>query len=286
MLINLHSHSNYSDGVNPPSKVIDLFADESLDLVALTDHDTIFGLEEAKKRSKEKGITFLSGIEFSTSLADTPLSFANDYTVCHILAYGFDIDMMKERIKEHHAKMKAGVTALIKELKELGYDVDTSELPNNDFWISIDVARLLVKKGYSNNVWATFGTIISKAKNRRMFFVNPKDIISLIHDCGGLAFLAHPFDIIQDDMKVRVPLEATEELIPYLISIGIDGLEAHYSAYSQERQAYIEDVANKSNLLISYGTDFHGGRSYKETMYVEVKPLPKWIEQLLNKKTI
>jgi len=286
MRINLHSHSNYSDGVNPPSKVIDLFADESLDLVALTDHDTIFGLEEAKNRCKEKGIAFLSGVEFSASLADTPLSFANDYTACHILAYGFDIDMMKERIKEHHAKMKAGVTALIKELKELGYDVDNSELPNNDFWISVDVARLLVKKDYSNNVWATFGTIISKAKNRRMFFINPKDIISLIHDCGGLAFLAHPFDIIQDDMKVRVPLEVTEELIPYLISIGIDGLEARYSAYSQERQTYIEDVANKNNLLISYGTDFHGGRSYKETMYIEVKSLPKWIEKLLNKETI
>ena len=285
MRINLHSHSNYSDGVNPPSKVIDIFADERLNLVALTDHDTIFGLEEAKRECEEKDIAFLSGIEFSASLADTPLSFANDYTVCHILGYGFDIDMMKQRIKEHHAKMKTGVAALIKELRELGYDVNISKLPNNDFWVSVDVARLLVKKGYSNNVWATFGTIISKAKNRRMFFVNPKDIINIIHECGGLAFFAHPFDIIQDDMKIKVPLEVTEEIIPYLISVGIDGLEARYSAYSPEKQAFIEDVANKNNLLISYGTDFHGGRSYKETMYIDVQPLPQWIERLLNKKT-
>ncbi|MFA5422143.1 MAG: PHP domain-containing protein, partial [Bacilli bacterium] len=177
MRINLHCHSNQSDGANPPSTLIDILAEDGLELISLTDHDTISGLEEAKKRCDEKGIIFLSGVEFSTSLAECPLSFANNYTACHILAYGFDVDMMKEKIKEHHVKMKAGVTALITELQEAGYQINTKDLPNNDFWTSLDVAKLLVARGYSNSLWPTFDNIISKTKNRRIFFIGPREII-------------------------------------------------------------------------------------------------------------
>jgi len=282
MRINLHCHSNKSDGVNSPSALIDILAKDGLNLVALTDHDSIEGISEAKARCEQKGIKLIPGIELSVSITDCPLTFVTDFTAFHLLTYGFDVEMMKERIKVHHAKMKEGVVALLSDLRELGYRIHPEELPDNDFWTAYDVGMLLVQKQYASNPWEAITSIVSKAKNRRAFFCGPKEMIKMVHDCGGLAFLAHPFDIIEDNMKIRVSKEIADELIPYLLILGIDGLEGYYQPYNQEMRDYIITIANKNNLLLSYGTDFHGGRSYLESKYLEVSELPDWIKALTS----
>lgn len=284
MRINLHCHSNKSDGVNTPASLIDILARNGLDIVSLTDHDSISGIEEAKISCINKGITLIPGIEFSASLAESSLSFATKHTACHILAYGFDVEMIKEKIKVHHRQMKAGVIALINDLQAMGYDVKESELPDNDFWTSLDVARILVKKGYASRIWtAAFDEIIHKAEHRRIFFCDPKEIIDMVHECGGLAFAAHPFDIIEDDMKIRVSKEVVDEMLPFLVEAGIDGVEGCYQPYSLEMREYSLEFAKKNNLLISYGTDFHGGRPYEEAKYIEIAKAPDWIIKLINK---
>ena len=282
MRINLHCHSNKSDGANTPTALIDILAKDGLDLIALTDHDSIEGIPEAKARCEQKGIKLIPGIELSVSISDCPLTFVTDFTAFHLLAYGFDVEMMKERIKVHHAKMKEGVVALLSDLRELGYRIHPEELPDNDFWTAYDVGMLLVQKQYASNPWEAITSIVSKAKNRRAFFCGPKEMIKMVHDCGGLAFLAHPFDIIEDNMKIRVSKEIADELIPYLLILGIDGLEGYYQPYNQEMRDYIITIANKNNLLLSYGTDFHGGRSYLESKYLEVSELPDWIKALTS----
>lgn len=284
MRINLHCHSNYSDGRNPPSALIDILAQERPDIISLTDHDSISGIAEAKARCKQRGITLLPGIEFSVSLAETSLSFATKYTAFHLLAYGFDVEMMKEKIKVHHAKMKSGVAALIRELKVMNYDISKEDLPDNDFWTSYNVAQVLVAKKYASNIWFAFDNIIRKAKNRRIFFCSPKEIIDIVHECHGLAFLAHPFDIIEDDMKIAITRRDSDELFSYLLNLGIDGIEGYYQPYSQDVQDYLIAKAKKHNLLLSYGTDYHGGRPYKEATYIEVPELPCWLADFVSSR--
>jgi hypothetical protein len=281
MRINLHCHSNKSDGRNTPSVLIDILARGKPDVISLTDHDSISGIAEAKARCKLRGITLLPGIEFSVSLAETPLSFATKYTAFHLLAYGFELEMMKEKIKVHHAKMKSGVAALIRELKVMNYDISKEDLPDNDFWTSYNVAQVLVAKKYASNIWFAFDSIIRKAKNRRIFFCSPKEIIGLVHECKGLAFFAHPFDIIEDELKIAITRKDSDELFSYLLNLGIDGIEGHYQPYSQDVQDYLIAKAKKHNLLLSYGTDYHGGRPYKEATYIEVPELPCWLADLV-----
>lgn len=281
MKINLHCHSNNSDGVKAPSDLIDILARNGLNIISLTDHDTIAGLHEAKDQCLQRGIRLISGIEFSASLAESSLSFATKHTACHILAYGFDVEMMKERIKKHHTKMKAGVITLIADLKSMGYDISELDMPNNDFWTSLDVARLLVKKAYSSGVWKAFDTIIGKAEHRRIFFLDPKEIIAMVHECGGLAFGAHPFDIVEDNMKIRISKAIANEMLSYLVEAGIDGVEGHYQPYEKNMREFSLEFAKKNNLLVSYGTDFHGGRSYEEAKYIDIVEMPNWIAIML-----
>lgn len=281
MRINLHSHSNKSDGINTPKELIDTFAKENLDVVALTDHDTIAGLSEAKALCKKLGIALIPGVEFSVSLADCPLSFTHEHMAFHLLAYGFDIAKMQARIKDHHNKINNGIRALVKELNEMGYSLDVKELPANDYWSKYDVAVLLVKKGYATRIWETVETIIMKAKNRRVFFYSPKEMIDLIHDCGGLAIMAHPFDFMDGEFKTRIKsAKPVRELLNYLVSLGVDGIEARYQPYDEETQEYLVEYANKNNLLISYGTDYHG-RGSGDNKYFEVDELPVWIKRLV-----
>lgn len=284
MRINLHCHSNKSDGTNPPSALIDILAQNRPDVISLTDHDSISGIPEAKARCEENGITLLSGIELSVSLAETSLSFSTKYTAFHLLAYGFDVEMMREKIKAHHAKMKGGTAALVRELNEMGYDIKEEDLPDSDFWTSFHVAQVLVAKKYASNIWVAFENIIHKAKNRRIFFSGPKEIIDLVHECRGLAFFAHPFDIIEDDMKIAITRRESDELFSYLLGLGIDGIEGYYQPYSPDTCAYLIDKAKKHNLLLSYGTDYHGGRSYKEATHIEVPELPRWIADLISSR--
>ena len=281
MRINLHCHSNKSDGANPPSALIDILAQNKPDVISLTDHDSISGIPEAKARCEENGITLLSGIELSVSLAETNLSFATKYTAFHLLAYGFDVEIMKEKIKVHHDKMKSGVKALIRELRVMNYDISEEDLPNSDFWTSYNVAQVLVAKKYASNIWLAFDNIIRKAKNRRIFFCSPKEIIDIVHECHGLAFFAHPFDIIEDDMKIAITRRNSDELFSYLLNLGIDGIEGYYQPYSPDACSYLIDKAKKHNLLLSYGTDFHGGRYFKEATYIEVPELPCWLADLV-----
>lgn len=284
MRINLHSHSNKSDGINTPKELIDTFAKEDLDVIALTDHDTIAGLPEAKQLCKKLGIALVPGVEFSVSLANCPLSFTHEHMAFHLLAYGFDLAKMQERIKDHHNKINNGIRALVKELNEMGYKLDVNELPKNDYWSKYDIAVLLVKKGYASRIWDTVENVIMKAKNRRVFFYSPKEMIDLIHDCGGLAFMAHPFDFMDGEFKTRIKsAKPVRELLNYLVSVGIDGIEARYQPYDEETQEYLVEYANKNNLLISYGTDYHG-RGSGDNKYFEVEELPAWVKQIITKR--
>ena len=246
-LVDLHTHSNCSDGSMSPSELVLHAAEKGLAAIALTDHDTVDGIKEAVAKGKECGIEVVPAIEFS----------ARSKTLTHIL--GFYID-------EDNAQLKSVLTEIVdlrkernevtaKLLQQLGFDVALEEaaaIAPGGIIGRAHYAKLLMDKGYTSSVKESFDKYLAAGKPA--YFTNQKleakCIIETIHAAGGVAFLAHPHQ-----MKFGDKLE---DYVKELVSYGLDGMEGYYSEYDEKMQAEYQAMASRYGLALSGGTDFHG----------------------------
>ena len=246
-LVDLHTHSNCSDGSMPPSELVLHAAEKGLAAIALTDHDTVDGIKEAVAKGKECGIEVVPAIEFS----------ARSKTLTHIL--GFYID-------EDNAQLKSVLTEIVdlrkernevtaKLLQQLGFNVTLEEaaaIAPGGIIGRAHYAKLLMDKGYTSSVKESFDKYLAAGKPA--YFTNQKleakCIIETIHAAGGVAFLAHPHQ-----MKLGDKLE---DYVKELVSYGLDGMEGYYSEYDEKMQAEYQAMASRYGLALSGGTDFHG----------------------------
>lgn len=246
-LVDLHTHSNCSDGSMSPSELVLHAAEKGLAAIALTDHDTVDGIKEAVAKGKECGIEVVPAIEFS----------ARSKTLTHIL--GFYID-------EDNAQLKSVLTEIVdlrrernevtaKLLQQLGFDVALEEaaaIAPGGIIGRAHYAKLLMDKGYTSSVEESFDKYLAAGKPA--YFTNQKleakCIIETIHAAGGVAFLAHPHQ-----MKLGDKLE---DYVKELVSYGLDGMEGYYSEYDEKMQAEYQAMASRYGLALSGGTDFHG----------------------------
>lgn len=245
--IDLHTHSDCSDGSMSPSELVLHAAQTGLAAIALTDHDTVDGIKEAVAKGKECVIEVVPAIEFS----------ARSKTLTHIL--GFYID-------EDNAKLRAVLTEIVdlrrernvmtaKLLQQLGFDVALEEaaaIAPGGIIGRAHFAKLLMDKGYTSSVKESFDKYLAVGKPA--YFTNQKlkakRIIETIHAAGGVAFLAHPHQ-----MKLGDKLE---DYVKELVSYGLDGMEGYYSEYDEKMQAEYQAMAARYGLALSGGTDFHG----------------------------
>lgn len=246
-LVDLHTHSNCSDGSMSPSELVLHAAEKGLAAIALTDHDTVDGIKEAVAKGKECGIEVVPAIEFS----------ARSKTLTHIL--GFYID-------EDNAQLKSVLTEIVdlrkernevtaKLLQQLGFDVALEEaaaIAPGGIIGRAHYAKLLMDKGYTSSVKESFDKYLAAGKPA--YFTNQKleakCIIETIHAAGGVAFLAHPHQ-----MKLGDKLE---DYVKELVSYGLDGMEGYYSEYDEKMQDEYQAMAARYGLALSGGTDFHG----------------------------
>ena len=246
-LVDLHTHSNCSDGSMSPSELVLHAAEKGLAAIALTDHDTVDGIKEAVAKGKECGIEVVPAIEFS----------ARSKTLTHIL--GFYID-------EDNAQLKSVLTEIVdlrkernevtaKLLQQLGFDVALEEaaaIAPGGIIGRAHYAKLLMDKGYTSSVKESFDKYLAAGKPA--YFTNQKleakCIIETIHAAGGVAFLAHPHQ-----MKLGDKLE---DYVKELVSYGLDGMEGYYSEYDEKMQTEYQAMAARYGLALSGGTDFHG----------------------------
>lgn len=246
-LVDLHTHSNCSDGSMSPSELVLHAAEKGLAAIALTDHDTVDGIKEAVAKGKECGIEVVPAIEFS----------ARSKTLTHIL--GFYID-------EDNAQLKSVLTEIVdlrkernevtaKLLQQLGFDVALEEaaaIAPGGIIGRAHYAKLLMDKGYTSSVKESFDKYLAAGKPA--YFTNQKleakCIIETIHAAGGVAFLAHPHQ-----MKLGDKLE---DYVKELVSYGLDGMEGYYSEYDEKMQTEYQAMASRYGLALSGGTDFHG----------------------------
>lgn len=252
--IDLHVHSNVSDGTLTPSEVVSLAVRNHLAAIALTDHDTLAGIPEAQaaalsETQKGNPIRIIPGTEISVSYRKKDI---------HILGLLVDPNnsslyrsLENARIKrdERNEKMTA-------KLRSAGIDITIDKLREEEgeaVLTRAHFAKFMVKYGYCKNLPDAFNRYLNNDSPYyvQREYLSPEEAINLIHNAGGLSIVAHP-------LLYKYTLEEVEQMVAYLADLGIDGIEAIYSSNNGFDEGRMRHLANKYNLEITGGSDFHG----------------------------
>ncbi|WP_070000118.1 PHP domain-containing protein [Cellulosilyticum sp. I15G10I2] len=251
-MIDLHVHSTVSDGSNTPKEIIRMAYEKKIKLLALTDHDNIEGLEEAKMEASRYNIEFLDGIEVSASYKTGRL--------LHILGLGIDTknaSFLKTYTKFRKTREEK-VENILRLINKQGISINIEELTEFAVGKYLDrqtIAKCLVKKGICMKVQEAWEKYLDPIAYEKGELLEVDETIDMIKKSGGLSFLAHYPKMI--GLAGYTEYEK-EEHIKYLVSLGLDGIECYYPSFSEEDTKYGEYLAKKYNLLCSGGSDFHG----------------------------
>lgn len=247
--IDLHVHSNASDGTFTPSELVRYALEKGLSAMALTDHDTVSGVEEAVQAAAGSGLLLIPGVELSAEYRGRDIHILGlflDYKSERLQAY---LEEFKTIRDERNVKMAERLTAhklpvTIEEMKE---EYGDAVLTRAHF------AKMLKKKGYVRSYEEAFDRFLGDGKpcyipRER---ITPEGAIALIHEAGGLAVLAHP-------LLYHLGMEELKKLLELLKGCGLDGLEAIYSMNEGRDERRMKELAAEYGLFVSGGSDFHG----------------------------
>lgn len=248
-LIDMHTHTSYSDGELSPNELIDLAINKNIKTLAITDHDTINGIKTVKPNNK---IEVIRGIELAAKAPRGQF---------HILGYDIDIDspVLNKKMTELKDNSINSLMALMVEVnRDYGISFsheDIKELVNANHNIGRpDIAKFLIRYGYANSVQEAFDKYLNpsynkiRSKNKCLYC---EECIKLILDSDGIPVLAHPKQLKMNKREFLV-------LLKYLITCGLKGIEVYHSCHNEEDIKFYLEVAEANNLLISGGSDFHG----------------------------
>ena len=251
-IIDLHTHSTASDGTYTPAEVAKLASAIGLSAIALTDHDTIDGLQEFQETGREFGLETIPGIEFA---ALWPKYHRPEI---HIVGLGFDPShpLLLERMKDIRESRDIRNQKMCEKLSSIGLHITIDEVNANaggDIITRAHFANVLLQKGYIRKKEDAFSRYISPGLPGYVEreFLTPELCIRTIKEAGGAAVLAHP-------TLYNLSAEQIEELCAELKDYGLDGIECQYSTYSSQETRMITAIAEKYGLLPSGGSDFHG----------------------------
>ena len=250
MYIDLHIHTTCSDGSLTPSQVVQYAKEKDLKAIAITDHDTIDGNEEALKEGKRQDIEVIPGVEISVEYSPGSM---------HMLGYFITTDdtTLKEKLTLLQGSRADRNPKIVEKLNELGLALTYDEVVQESGGGQVGrphIAQVLLKKGYVKNIQEAFDTYLGKgapAYNDK-FRLGAEEAITTIIDAGGIPVLAHPFTLF---CKGSEELEA---LVKKLVSKGLQGIEIYYSEHNQRQISQYRKLAEQHNLAITGGSDFHG----------------------------
>lgn len=282
-MIDLHLHTTASDGEYNPKDVIKLAKENGVDTVAIADHDTVAGLEEAIEEGKKIGVEVISAVELNANVEKGKM---------HILGYYMDYkdaefvkameslkkdreDRNNEFIDEFH---KQNVNITLEQVKKYAIG---SIIAKPHF------ARALYDNGYIKDIEEAYTNYfnVPPMKNIKRQSITPKQAIELIKNAGGIAVIAHPVTLKLDDNEL-------DEKIKELKKYGLDGMECYNNIHTKEDIAKLKEIANKNNMLITAGSDFHGpittpgviiGRGKDDNIIADI---PDMLEKMKNKKVV
>lgn len=240
----LHLHTNKSDGFCSVEEVIKLSKEAGLDIISITDHDTIDGVKEAIDIGKFYGIEVIPGLEISSDFLDTEI---------HILAYFFDTDSkeLDEYLNFFRAERYKRAVRIINKLNSIGQSIsfeDVLEVAGKSTIGRPHIAKAMVNKGLVSNYYEAFNKYIGNGcvAYEKKVHLSPQSACKIINDTGGLSFIAHPNNL-------------SDEIIKMLIDSGIDGIETIHPSNLPNKTEYFRGIVNEYFLLECGGSDFHGG---------------------------
>jgi predicted metal-dependent phosphoesterase TrpH len=249
--IDLHTHSDESDGTFTPSEVVRRAAELGLDVVALTDHDTTSGLEEASEAAREVGVELVPGVEFSAE---------HQATSIHVLCYWMDVsngELQTELQRLRDDRFRRG-EMMIEKLQALGFDISferVREIAGGGNIVRPHVAQAMVEAGIVADEAEAFDRYIADGGPAHVpkHALDPLDSVELIVRAGGVCVLAHPG---MWGAQSSVP----DDLIAAMAERGMVGLEVDHTDHTAEQRAIYRAMSERLGLVATGGSDCHGTR--------------------------
>ena len=248
-LIDLHVHSTASDGTLSPAAVVEEAAAAGLSAIALTDHDTVDGVGEARSAAGRFSIEVIPGAELSALWHGKEI---------HILGLFLDADspVLRQELACMRRKREARNDEILRRLSAAGFPMTREELQagHPDTVITrAHFAREMAEKGYVASMKEAFNRYLIPGgpycpKKEQL---QPEKAVELILEAGGFAALAHP-------LQYRYSSQELEELTAFLAGLGMGGLEVYHSSNNSWESRKLKELADRHQLLPTGGSDFHG----------------------------
>lgn len=248
-LIDLHVHSTASDGSLTPTEVVNRAAGLGLTAMALTDHDTVSGIDEALKAAKDLDMEVIPGIEVSCIYKEKEIHILGlyiDHTNPELLSF------LKEAFRKRYDRNMEMLAAFNKD----GFEITVEDLHCGNPKTVITrahFARALLKRGYVSSVDQAFRKYLNPDRPyyRSRELITPEEVLNALQAAGGFPVLAHP-------LQYKLGWAGTEELVSMLKEHGLCGLECFHSSNNQDESGKLRKLAKKYALAPTGGSDFHG----------------------------
>jgi 3',5'-nucleoside bisphosphate phosphatase len=245
-MIDLHTHTNRSDGSDSPAQLVEQAVRAGIEALAITDHDTFAGYEEALEPAHNAGLELICGIELSTLLHGTSV---------HLLGYFFSTDKLSDFrvwIVEQRASRRERNLQLAERLRELGVDcrLEEAEACGHGMTGRPHFAQVMVEKKYVATLQQAFDEYLGEGAKAYVPRADAKleDAIARIREAGGVASLAHP-------VRLKGNLGRT---LSEGRALGLNAIETYHSDHTLENTQMYLELAEKYQLLVTGGSDFHG----------------------------
>jgi len=270
-LVDFHIHTIFSDGTFTPEEVVKMASESGIKAIAITDHDSVEGIERAREACKQAGIEFVSGIEISTDYMGKEV---------HILGY-FINEKDSEflcKLMEFQKERERRTEKIIERLNELNIRITMRDVLNESTSGLISrnhIASAMLKKGYVYSRGAAFHEYLGSggAAYIPKIAVTPETAVEMITKNGGIAVIAHPH-------LLPLGTEKFDLFLKHLKNYGLKGIEGYYNGFEQKEINIYRRIADENGLIVTGGSDFHGmtragvmigAANVPDTIYFEMK---------------
>jgi len=245
--IDLHTHSTASDGIYSPTELLQRAKDNGLRVLALTDHDSTGGLDEAAQAARKLDIDFIPGIEINTDVNGGEVHVLGYFPEYQRPAFQAVLQVLRDARERRGQRM-------VELLNEHGINIAWERVRQiaQGAVGRPHVAKALLEAGYVQTIGEAFDKYIGKGCYAYVprYKLTPEDAVGLITSANGLPVIAHPADL--------PGIDELRNWLPGLCKAGMVGLETYYGPYTPEQEQTLRALADEYDLIPTGGSDFHG----------------------------
>ncbi|MBT9312071.1 PHP domain-containing protein [Leptothoe kymatousa] len=263
-MLELHCHTTFSDGTLTPQQLVERAVAKGVKALAITDHDTIFGWQEARTAAQPHGLEIVPGIELSTTYNDRSM---------HILGFYPNPEKLQTplnaRIEGRHRRARK----MVDRLAELGFPIDLPPMPGSMAPGRPHIANALVAAGHVTSAQEAFQRFIGDHGPAYVPYekFTAAEGIALLRSCGAVPVWAHPY-LFRGGI--------VDEVLPELVKAGLMGVEVYHPQHSFSEEAVLADLCKQYDLLMTGGSDYHGPQKKPKPGSVDLNSLKLPLELL------